>query len=169
MRRDIADDSLLPLALAIPTKENESTVHAGESRSRVLPGAPRAWLEKRLQVYTDASDLLDWCRSEGAFSEVIIGELEHYFTGDSAPKIGSFISSHLEIGDEEPVGVVNIHRSSPGILKNQEASADLFYHVSRPLLLMLTRLIKELKRQEYAQHGTWRHIARDDAPGTIAT
>lgn len=159
------DDTLQPFALAVPHAHQHIVQTDQGERSRVLPGGARAWVGRRLEMYTEADDLLGWCEKTGAFGETVMQEIRDYFVGEGLPQVGSFLSSHLALTDDElPIGVVNIHRETPGILKNQKEAADLFINASRPLQLLLTRLLQKLKELEYGQYGTWQHLAPvDDA------
>lgn len=166
---DVVDETLEPFALAIPAEDRETIQDGDAERSRILPGGPRAWVKRRLELYTDAADVLNWCREEGAFGDTVMQELRAYFVGDEPPQVGSFLSSHLALGDGEPVGVVNIHRAAAGILKNQKGSADLFINASRPFQVLLIRLLQELKRLEFDAYGTWQHLSAIDGTVTVAT
>jgi len=166
---EVADTTLVKLALAIPRQDQQVNKVGDTTRSRVLPGGPRAWVSRRLEMYTDAADLLGWCNEEGAFGPTVISDLKAYFATDAPPVIGSFLSRHLAFANEEPIGVVNIHRSTAGILKNQRDAADLFIHASQPLQLLLTRLLRELKRLEFDKYGTWQHLVVSGGTATVAT
>ena len=64
------DSSLRAFALPVPTPHTVEVV-GGRKLYRVLPGAPLAFIERRLDIYADTSELLDWCNKKGSFSEYV--------------------------------------------------------------------------------------------------
>ena len=109
------DAQLKPLALPIP---HATTTASG--RSYVLPGAPAAFCERKLNVYADTQTLSEWCKRNGAFSPVVIDKVAAYFQSGIGREFRSFASLPLMWSDDQPVGVLNIHSSQVGMLRSSE-------------------------------------------------
>ncbi len=137
------DPNLQPMALPVPTTKQS---HDGQ-RSRVLPGAPRAFSERLLDIYADTNTMGQWCRQRGDFSESVCKQVDDYFR--SQRSVRSFVSFPLmQLRDNRPAAVLNIHRNKEGILRTRTGSEaevlDQFSALVGPfsstLLLLLARL-----------------------------
>lgn len=110
---------------------------------RLLPGAPLAFVDEESDCYSDTSDIVDWCRNEGAFPEEVNAVIGKFFKG--ASHIQSFISipMYQNSGDpnEKPFAVLNIHCNRPGLLRQGQAVAN-FEPVTDPFAIYLADLIK---------------------------
>ncbi|RME12723.1 MAG: hypothetical protein D6816_00630 [Bacteroidetes bacterium] len=170
------DDELVSIALPVP-REIRITIKRGRRQVwKVLPGAPKAFALKETDFYVNSTQLLKWCSENGDFTEEVKQHIEDYFQNPATPTVGSFIASHLSKGEgddedpaEVPLGVVNIHRRESGILKNREEAMRSFVSISRPLRLMLYRLLECLKTNENAQFGGWYIVNPDDPDAKFAT
>lgn len=137
------DRDLQPMALPLPRIKRSPDGR----RSRVLPGAPRAFCERVLDIYADTRTLGQWCREKGDFSESVCNQVDEYFR--SQQSVRSFVSFPLmQLRDERPVAVLNIHRNREGILRSRAVAEaevlDQFSALAGPfsstLLLLLARL-----------------------------
>lgn len=137
------DKDLQPMALPVPRVKRSPD----RRRSRVLPGAPRAFSERLLDIYADTRTLGQWCREKGDFSETVCEQVDDYFR--SQQSVRSFVAVPLmQLRDTRPVAVLNIHRSSEGILRTRAGSdpevldqfSALLGPFSSTLLLLLARL-----------------------------
>jgi hypothetical protein len=54
----------------------------------------------------------------------------------------------LDGNDEAPIGVLNLHRKSPGILKGDERAGPYFVSATRPFRILCTRLLYLLRAVE---------------------
>jgi hypothetical protein len=142
------DPSLQPLALPVPV----ATRSADGLRCRVLPGAPRAFCERTLDLYVDTWTLGAWCREQGDFTESVCRQVEEYFRSQS--NVRSFVSFPLmQLRSQRPVGVLNIHRSKEGILRtSQTQGREAIQHFSALIgpfgatLLLLIGLLQQRER-----------------------
>jgi hypothetical protein len=141
------DAQLAPLALPIPFK----TKSDDGLRSRVLPGAPRAFCDKALDLYANTGTLAEWCRTKGDFSGSVIQQVESYFQAGTGRHFQSLVSLPLAWQADQPgVGVLNIHCSNEGILRSQDRSENEsirhFVAVTgsfRSTLMLLLDLLRE--------------------------
>jgi len=168
------DPSLSPLVLGIPDMIREGGTESGQYYA--LPGAPIAWANRHADQYANTEELLDWYQTNCVKDDFVEEEIRLYFE-EGNPEIGSFlacsliydegsedpIDSDLAIDDllrndddvEVPIGVLNIHRSSGGILKDNREAGEYFLAVTRPLRILCTRLLYLLREVEDEKHGTW--------------
>jgi hypothetical protein len=142
------DPGLVPLALPIPSDPRSRD----GLRSRVLPGAPKAFWERKLDLYANTATLGKWCRTRGDFSESIAKEIDDYFGRDMGAHLHSFVSFPLGWPDQRPVAVLNIHRNKEGILRATEESVpdtiEHFYAVIGPFRSTLLMLLQVLSLHE---------------------
>jgi hypothetical protein len=168
------DPSLSPLVLEIPNPIREGGVESG--RYYALPGAPIAWANRYADQYANTEELLNWYQTHCVKDDFVEQEIRSYFAEED-PEIGSFlacsliydegsedpIDSDLVIDDlrqdendvEVPIGVLNLHRASGGILKDNPEAGEYFLTVTRPLRILCTRLLYLLREVEHEKHGTW--------------
>jgi len=105
-----------------------------------LPGAPRAFKEKKMNVTSNSRDLADWCRRKGNFKATLNDEVEEYFLTEKAKRIKSFISIPvIEFGEIEPVAVLNIHCDEIDIFKGKEKETQF-----TPLIIPLTTILHDI-------------------------
>jgi len=143
------DRALRPLAIAIPVRSQYHPAGEPKPRWRVLPGAPLAFIQRSADHYLDTSRLDKWCEQFGDFSLQQRGAVAEYFRPGPELRVGSMLSVAIGHGDEGPVlGVLNIHRSSSGLLKETESALQQFVPLLDPIVLMLARLLLELSPQE---------------------
>ncbi|HEX7051971.1 MAG TPA: hypothetical protein VF188_17315 [Longimicrobiales bacterium] len=145
-----ADTGLSALALPLLERAHVSLPPEYRLRWRILPGAPIAFHLRQASHFVNAADLLTWCEENGMFTREVKMRLAEYFRPDAAPMVGSFISLPLLGTDPEaePIGVLNIHRSDRGLLKEVESAAEHFVPIVRPLQLMLWKLLAALRKAE---------------------
>lgn len=133
------DPSLIPVALPIPIDR---------TCKHILPGAPRAFCEGALSVFSDVSVLASWMKEHGDFTDRVRNEVQRYFGENTAFR--SFASLPLAVTDikrTDLIGVVNIHSGGTGILRGGEG-AEMFHHALQPILGMLARVLRELWKRE---------------------
>lgn len=147
-----SDPDLKPLALPVPRQDHPGKVFPGEAeyRSRLLPGAPRAFYKGKMECYLDTSTLRAWCERHGDFSPGIQQDLDDYFRNHA---MGIHVKSFVSIPlwnpqlENEVMGVLNLHRDEIGILK-AEPLARQFFQVVTPNVLTLERLLSSLRAVE---------------------
>lgn len=145
------DHDLSHLYLPIP-KERYST---DGQLVRYLPGAPMAYVTKHMNIYEDSTDLGKWCEENGDFSPTVCHAVRDYFSGDLGQHIRSFASIPIVVSnDEDPRGVLNIHRDQAGLL-NEKQPVKQFAPLLEPfvclifdLLILLDTHKKKLKISE---------------------
>jgi hypothetical protein len=155
---DEPDLSLVPLALAIPDAVQVKIQGEDRPKWRILPGAPIAFATGQPNWYSDTSDFRAWCRMHGDFTEAVREEVGEYFRVDTQPRVGGFISFPLvwdqNDADEEPLGILNIHRELPGLFKNDGDPVRHFVAISWPLRVILMQLVSELLDRELLRRST---------------
>jgi hypothetical protein len=135
------DDSLVPLALGVPHETHDPSGR----RWRVLPGAPMAFCSGGLAAYVDTRTLGEWCRTEGDFPPSTATAVEEYFNDSRTASDRSFVSIPIKPLEGQPIGILNIHRNEPGLLKEKQP-AEQFAPLVTPLIFILTRLLERLKQ-----------------------
>lgn len=127
------------LALPVPGQSRNGRSDDGK-RWRVLPGAPLTYFTKEPNSYEDTSALGSWCRERGDFSESVSLQVESYFGQDNVRNvIGSFASIPIKSSaNTMPIGVVNLHCNSTGILRDPGAPSQFF-----PLIEPFTTLLAD--------------------------
>jgi hypothetical protein len=163
------DTTLVPLALAIPKEILVESRDRDHAVWRIMPGAPIAFTLKEADSYTDTTELGRWCDHYGDFTDKVKLQVDKYFDPATTPPVRSFISLPLVWGEGEdedphevPLAVLNIHRDEPNLLKEDGEPVRHFVAVTRPLRLLLMRLLAELHRRESEEHGTWNVLARGE-------
>lgn len=168
------DPSLSPLVLGIPPMMREGETESG--RYYALPGAPIAWAKRYADQYANTEELLDWYQTNCVKDDFVEKEIRSYFA-EGEPEVGSFLACSLiydegsedpidpdlaiddllrdDNGVEVPIGVLNLHRASEGILKDNPEAGEYFLSVTRPLRILCTRLLYLLRQVEDEEHGTW--------------
>lgn len=137
------DTGLKALSLPIP-KQHKSKI----GRSYLLPGAPIAFCEMRLDSYHDTHTLAGWCKEKGDFSPTVIHQLKEYFDSGPGAKFRSFISIPLaNLADPEAVGVLNLHSDKTHLLAEKEPVAQ-FVPLTTPFVFILLQLLNILRTQE---------------------
>lgn len=118
------------IALPIPPKASERApaVLPAETalRWRVLPGAPMAFTQGAFEVYSDGGEVVEWCNSRGDFPHPIITQIQQYFGRPAEHGVVSFASFPLYLSGaaDRPIGVLNVHRNSSGLLRERRAAAQ---------------------------------------------
>jgi len=179
------DLSLSPFLLAIPNLIREPD---GDRRFYTLPGAPLAWARKSADQYSDVDALLGWYQNECVPDAAVASQMRAYFNGEDSG-IGSFAAYALvfneqnyiqqrdeavhvdesvydltldEDGSEVPIGVLNIHRASAGILRGDSKAGPYFMRATRPLRVICTHLLYLLRKTEQEQYGIWENLLPDE-------
>ncbi|OHC68203.1 MAG: hypothetical protein A3H93_12085 [Rhodocyclales bacterium RIFCSPLOWO2_02_FULL_63_24] len=144
------DSSVSEIALAVPEQCWIDIDDGRKKLSKALPGAPYAFCLNRAEAFLDTGTIAEWCSNEGDFPPSVIDELRQYFSpnGDGA-EIKSFVSfpiptyNHCSCEVNNPnggtVGVVNIHRDRPGMLRDK--GLELFIPLTSPFCQLLSQLI----------------------------
>lgn len=137
-----SDPGLKSFALPIPV----DTVT--KDRSRVLPGAPFAFVSRELDMYTDTRNIREWCDKYADFTLQVKEELQEYFNKN--PNIRSFVSLPIfsDRKHEDPIAVLNIHSNKPGLLKGDGEPVAHFADLMSPFQVILTRLVSMYLRPE---------------------
>jgi hypothetical protein len=132
------DDGLVRFALPIPQNPKSN------GRSRVLPGAPMAFVDKVLDMYVDTRNLHKWCDENGDFTVAVKHKLKSYFEAHEQV-IRSFVSIPIFGGSalesDNPIAVLNIHSNKPNLLKGDGEPVTHFVDLIRPFQLVLSRLL----------------------------
>lgn len=140
----LPDATLRPLALPVPVivKDNRGKYNA-------LPGAPAAFVNRKPEIYANADDIEIWCKDHGNLKHDVVSAISTYFRNESSIK--SFISIPLfrndkAGGEEEPMGILNIHCDSQKLLKmhrqdGQDGPISNFVAVMAPFILILADLV----------------------------
>lgn len=116
---------------------------SSEQARAILPGAPLAFA-RRSEAAIESPD--DWLERSTPFSENIRRDLKKFFE-EQKGVLQSFISiplygqSGANGGDEEPIGILNIHRSVPNRLLAEKL--ELFAPLLTPIVILLGRLLSE--------------------------
>jgi hypothetical protein len=146
------DDSRLPkFILEIPLPEFRKD-NCG--KSAVLPGAPEAFCEGGHTFCPDTFEIAEQCRRERGLRPGVAVAMDRYFKEQGGRDIRSFVSIALmpsgcvkrldEIGNEEPIGVINIHSDRPNMLSDR--GVELFVPLTAPHKLLISRLMESLLR-----------------------
>lgn len=147
------DPKISPLALPVPEQHRSDDGR----RSRVLPGAPRAFCERVLDGYSDSRTLGQWCRDEKEFSETVAQQIEGHFLGVTGSAVRSFVSLPVYLVDKvDPVAVLNIHSDKIGLLKGTGTLGDTpgqFSILAGPCVAVLAFLLERLPEAGVASHG----------------
>jgi hypothetical protein len=138
------DPRMKPIVLPIPKTSKT------DGRFKVFPGAPLAFVERELDVYTDTSGLAAWCEKYGDFTDEVIDAIGSYFAGSH---IRSFVSIPLfDVGVEgsdqretDPVAILNIHSTRKGLLHGRGEPLVHFVAIMQPFKTYLGRLLKGLR------------------------
>lgn len=109
------DSQLASFSLPVPTVNSVMTA----GRMRTLPGAPLAYVLVKPVFYSDVSFLTSWMKEQQEFPQHVIEDVVSYFQSERGQLIKSFASFPIRQG-ESCIGVVNIHRNKPGILRSNE-------------------------------------------------
>ena len=174
------DDTLSRLTLAI-----REEAEGANGKSFLLPGAPRAWYRRKADAYLNTDKLVEWYSENCVRDEYVESQIRKYF-GEGNSGIGSLVSYPLSYNEgpednlsleahyhtvlrnakglERPIGVLNIHRASPGILREDAEVGRYFQHVVRPLRILCTRLLYKLRDAEEAEYETWNNLVDVEAP-----
>jgi len=114
-----------------------------QGRYRQLPGAPLAFQQNGALHYDDTTSLGEWCRRYGDFSESIAKQVETYFLSEKAQRIKSFVSLAIPDSAEKqrPIGVLNVHRNRPNMLRGEEAF-PLFFPLLKPYAMLIGNLLR---------------------------
>lgn len=126
---------------ALPVLDLPLDAVTSEQGKSILPGAPLAFARR---AETAIESLDDWFERTAPFSEKIRGELKRFFE-DQKDVLQSFISIPLYAEptangeDQEPIGVLNIHRNMPNKLLAEKL--ELFAPLVTPIAILLGRLL----------------------------
>ena len=137
------DSALVEFALPIPN--DEYTEVGGERRSKILPGAPMSFCERRTELYNDTNHIYEWCEKNGDFTIDVKNQIREYFGGTDGKLIGSFLSLPLmKDRDAKPIGVINVHKTGSHLLVDEKRLRH-FDPIIRPYRHMLTKLVMRLE------------------------
>lgn len=157
------DDTLRPLALAVPKEPKTAT-----GKWRMLFGAPMAFWEARFDLVPDVGGYIQELPATNDFTEGLQGKIIGFF--ESSDEVRSFLSMPLSLEEWPPprvgaktprelaeeldqrrrqiVAIVNIHRDQPDLCKGNDKSAGHFAMATSPLRRLLTRLLLQLREIE---------------------
>ena len=160
------DPFMEDFALVIPKIPKVALEGSDVAKWKVLPGAPMAAVTGEADYLADVGTIGTWCRERGDFTLETIQEVVQYFR-DGGHKIGGFISVPLYAGFgmtdpraeaavaeeadspsnegkhdfDEPVAVLNVHRDTPGLLRNDGRAAAQFSVLIEPFGDLLVKLV----------------------------
>ncbi|MFL5386622.1 MAG: hypothetical protein ACJ8GN_29330 [Longimicrobiaceae bacterium] len=161
-RQGNAPDVLEPLRLAVPVRNERRVGHGKRLLWRVLPGAPLAWVRKKWTIYPSQAALLDWCRRKGAFPGHVVEAVRRYFESPAGASVQAFASLPFPPGTgDEPVGVLNVHSTQPGLFSGRDPVRHLF-PLLNPILWIIRDLIQllvEAEDEETRREGVARNLA----------
>jgi len=146
------DDQVRKIVLPIPIQQKNH-----QDRWLVLPGAPLAFVTRKASAFADTrAKLREWLDNEGDFQELVKNDLESYFV--DSPNLRSFVSipilppeglySSNRDDSPLPIGVLNIHVDSPGLLRGADwaeprgSAMSHFNAIIQPFSLNLVKLLK---------------------------
>lgn len=136
------DTTLMPLALPIPRPLGTGKA---TSDSSVLPGAPLAFISKAEALIESPAD---WNNRAKPFSQGVQQELED-FLKSKGDTIQSFVAIPLyaetATADEDPIGILNIHRNLPNALLGEKL--EFFAPLLVPIAILLGRLLDAYARK----------------------
>lgn len=139
------DDLSIDLVLPIPAEQ----LRRGDTgKSRVLPGAPLAWVERTPKLYPSLKGFFDDLDTRCALSPEVKHQAEQYFRKHEGqirsfpciplvPLTGSAAGGN---GDGAPCGVLNIHRNETDLFSDQSL-AEQFAILALPFASMLLQLL----------------------------
>jgi hypothetical protein len=146
------EDKLPEFALPVPTDLGTSKESGGHGW-RVLPGAPVSFGRNQFEHYSRTSELDEWCRDFGDFTEREKAELREHFKVHAAQISGFFCipirapsTQYLSGGQRRPLAILNIHWDKCDRLDNPH-SAKLFEHATFPLQVLLAQVLVELLKE----------------------
>lgn len=154
---DYSPDLSVP-SLALPVPEQADKIIYGKKKYKVLPGAPWAFKYRQYASFPTIETFINFCKEHCDFAAAVIEAIETYFASGDGSKVKSFASLRLipptASGDKPtPVGIVNIHRDSEGILTGRgqtddggRTGAHLFIPLTEPLRVLLVLLIETHER-----------------------
>jgi hypothetical protein len=159
-RQGNTPDVLEPLRLPVPVRYERRVGHGERQLWRVLPGAPLAWVRKKWTIYPSQAALLDWCRRKGAFPDHVLEAVQRYFESPAGASVQAFASLPFPPGTgDEPVGVLNVHCTQPGLFSGRDPVRHLF-PLLNPILWIICDLIQLLVEAE-GEETRWEAVARN--------
>lgn len=138
---------------------------------RIGPGAPHTLLTGDPGLFENTDAIETWMRENTTLGVEPRTDTMRYIEDDAEPRIGSFLSLPLsmsESGPSEcdhfldprlPIGVVNIHRSRPGLLRGRDKSLKYYHITALSILSILSDLLKAMAILENNEHRIWSHLA----------
>lgn len=160
------DDELRKFYLPIPEPAFSSELSTEQNKQlpRYLPGAPEAFVQRKLSTTDDSYELANWCKEEGDFTPSVCDKVKRYFESEAAQNVRSFASLPLmesikslsDNSDEmSPIGVLNIHSNKPNLI-GEEESSTLFFLLMQPFLCLIYDLImmKNKHMKKFEQEDT---------------
>mgnify|MGYP006427171553 CR=1 FL=1 len=168
-----------PVAFAIPERyqADNHPDEDGNPKWRIAPGAPKALLKESAELFGDTQEIREWLEKRSTLGSEIRDQIMEYVESNREPQIGSFFTTPLlglqsdDEGDEAPrllnhnlpYGILNIHRSGPGILKGRNRSQAYFETMVLPIKIRIASLIRNLAIIEYDRFDTWGHLSTPSA------
>lgn len=136
------------LPIPDPAFSDELSTDDNKKLPRYLPGAPEAFVQKKLSTTEDTHELASWCK-KADFTPSVCDKVKRYFESKEAQNVRSFASLPLmesikSLDDDSnelcPIGVLNIHSNKPGLIGAEEPST-LFFLLMQPFLCLIYDLI----------------------------
>jgi hypothetical protein len=137
MNRDLVypPDKAVPLvSLPVPPARNSPGM-----KDLILPGAPLALLDGRMNVIDDTRELYKLCKQKGFDANVQTSVKEFFNTTGKGSHMRSFVSIRIG-GPDNPLGVLNINSEKTNVLGN----CDLFYETLDALMMPMLHLLQSL-------------------------
>lgn len=142
------DPSLKPMALPVPKEERSKN----NGQKRYLPGAPTALIEGRYLIDDTHRLSLEYeTQKEYDLPPGIFQQIDSYFHKTEAGRaVRSFMSLMLyyrqpgTTGNENTIGVVNIHSDQVNLFASRELAAQ-YESLCQPFILGLARMIQNRK------------------------
>lgn len=143
------EDALQEFSLPVP-KETGASRETGGTGWRLLPGAPFAHCRNQFEHFATTSELAEWCREFGDFTEGERREIQEYFASSGGTIAGFFSipirepgTQYLPVDQRRALGVLNIHWDKCDRLANPH-SAKLFAKATFPLQVLLAQVLADL-------------------------
>jgi hypothetical protein len=145
---DAPDQHLKKLVLPVPQDQHVKALVGAETRPRwrVVPGAPLALVDGRVEIVEDVADISQWCSERTALAVDVVDEIRRYFQALEKDHSRSFISIPLRVG-EERIGVVNIHASEAGAFGDRDLALQFVGSVAAHVWVLCS-LVKAWREAE---------------------
>ncbi len=135
------DGLLEPFALAVPHTGGKTSPEDLKQKA-LLPGAPFTFVTNQIQLFINATDLLNAAKAFN-FPPTVLGMIDAYFKSPKGSNVRSFMSIPIPSPNLEPmahpIGILNIHRDRDGLF--EKGGEELFTPLALPFCIIISRLL----------------------------